>query len=147
MALVEELFCNTKSFFIVRRKTVIDTLQILICSLRAALAFHIFICILYSICCKMSFLKYKRRRGKNTPSFYVRNERLICYLWSMSGGKKWVNQKIKEPPQRWQGYKKIKIAAYEQVEKKKEIKTSDSKGIQSVGPLGDPVERMRTTSP
>lgn len=80
MALVEELFCNTKSFFIVGRKTVIDTLQILICSLRAALAVHIFICILYSICCKMSFLKYKRRRGKNTPSVYVRNQRLICYL-------------------------------------------------------------------
>lgn len=77
MVLVKELFHNTKSLSTVKRKIVINTLLILITSLRADLAFHMDSA---SNLCKMSFWKYKKEKKKTPYSFYVRKERLICYL-------------------------------------------------------------------
>lgn len=61
MVLVKELSHNT-FFSTVKRKIVINTLLILITSLRADLAFHMDSA---SNLCKMSFWKYKKEKKKH----------------------------------------------------------------------------------
>lgn len=81
-------------------------------------------------------LEIQERKKKTPYSFYVRKERLICYLWSMCG-KNWVTQKITEAPER--SDKDIRnqgSSIWARGKKRKEMKTSDSKGTGYMGPLG-----------
>lgn len=71
MVLVKELFHNTKSLSTVKRKIVINTLLILITSLRADLAFHMDSA---SNLCKMSFWKYKKEKKNPTVSMSERKD-------------------------------------------------------------------------